>query len=111
MMVLFGLLGIAAGIALGMLFPGYIPKELSIYVAVAVLAGIDSLLGGLKAYVKGTFKLRIFVAGFLSNIILAILVTYIGKLLGVDVYLIVLIVFGTRMFKNIAELRRRLLKF
>ncbi len=101
---------VAVGIAAGLWFPGFISSEYTTFFAVGIVAAFDSILGGLKAVPKGTFRLRIFLSGFLVNIIVAVLITYMGYLLSLDLYLAIIVVFGTRIFKNLAQIRKLLLK-
>ena len=75
---------VAVGIAAGLWFPGFISSEYTTFFAVGIVAAFDSILGGLKAVPKGTFRLRIFLSGFVVNIIVAVLITYMGYLLSLD---------------------------
>jgi small basic protein len=102
--------GLCIGAIIGLLFPTHIPVEYSQYVAVAILASLDSVLGGINAKLKGTYKEDIFISGFFTNAVFAALLTYIGKRLDLDLYLAAIVVFGTRLFQNIAEIRRYMLK-
>ncbi len=111
MTAVFSILGLAVGIVLGLFFPMYIPPEYTTYVAVALLAAIDSLLGALHAQAKQTFQFNIFVTGFFFNMLMAVVLTYFGNLLSLDLYLAAVVVFGTRIFQNIAGLRRILLNW
>ena len=52
---------------------------------------------------------RIFISGFLVNAIVAVLLTFIGDRLGLDLYLVALITFGLRIFDNVALIRRHFL--
>lgn len=104
-----GFLGIAVGIVLGMYFPGYIPSAYSAYVAVALLAAADTIVGGIGAKLDGRYNSQTFVGGFLINAMLAALLTYVGKLLDLDLTIAVIVVFGTRLFQNFAKIRRLLL--
>ena len=108
--MLFPLIGLCIGGIIGLLFPTHIPAEYSQYVAVAILASLDSVIGGLNAKLKGTYKEDIFISGFFTNAIFAAILTYIGKRLDLDLYLAAIVVFGTRLFQNVAEIRRYLLK-
>ncbi|MDR1101255.1 MAG: small basic family protein [Clostridiales bacterium] len=96
------LIGIAAGIWL----PYNISSANSPYVAVAILAGLDSIFGGFVASMNHRFKLKIFVTGLFCNAVLAAGLAYIGKLIGVDLFLAAIVAFGTRLFQNFAILRR-----
>lgn len=111
MPLIFCIIGLLAGILSGILCPGYIPKEYTTYAAVAILAALDSVLGGLNAYAKKKFNLGIFTSGFFINTALAALLTYVGQLLSIDLYFAAVIVFGTRIFQNLAEIRRILLNY
>lgn len=103
-------IGLCVGAFFGLLYPTHIPLEYSQYVAVAILASLDSVLGGYNAKLKGTYKEDIFISGFFTNAVFAALLTFIGKRLDLDLYLAAIVVFGTRLFQNIAEIRRYLLK-
>ena len=106
MYILFGLL---IGTAAGFFFPWSISAVYSKYAAVALLAAFDSVFGGVNSKLKHRFDINIFISGFFGNILLAVLLTYIGGRLGIDLYYAALIVFGVRLFQNFAEIRRELL--
>lgn len=97
------------GVSLALFVPVNIPAELTPYVAIAILAGMDSVFGGFAATINNNFKMKIFISGLFGNAALAIVLTYIGKLLDVDIYLAAVIVFGTRLFQNFSVIRRFLL--
>ncbi len=104
------LLGLLIGIIIGLNFPFTIPIAYSKYMSVAVLASLDSVFGGLKAGLEGKFDNRIFLTGFFSNTLLAGFLAYIGDQLGVELYLAAVIAFGVRLFRNLAVIRRYLLR-
>lgn len=106
---MYALIGLLIGIAVGMLFPGNIPETYSTYVAVGLLAALDSVLGGINASLRRRFKPRIFLSGFFGNAAIAVFLTYVGQRLDIDLYLAAVVVFGTRLFQNFAEIRRELL--
>ena len=97
---------ILIGILLALFMPFNVPSDFRIYIAVAILAGFDSIFGGFVAYVNKNFKLNIFISGFFGNAILAAILAYIGTLLNVDLSIAAIVVFGTRLFQNFATLRR-----
>lgn len=99
------LIGCLVGIIFGVNAP-IIPYTYSGYLAIAIIAAIDSVFGGITAVLKGNFDLRIFVSGFFGNAVLSILLTYLGQRLNVDIYLAAIIVFVGRMFTNLAIIRR-----
>ncbi|MBO5478513.1 MAG: small basic family protein [Clostridia bacterium] len=99
------LIGCVIGALLGMNAP-IIPYSLSGYLAISIVAALDSVFGGIASVVKGDFDLKIFVTGFFGNAILSILLTYLGERLNVDIYLAAIVVFVGRMFVNLAIVRR-----
>ena len=99
------LIGCLVGVLFGMNAP-IIPYTYSGYLAIAIIAAIDSVFGGITAVLKGNFDLKIFVSGFFGNAILSILLTYLGQRLNVDIYLAAIVVFVGRMFTNLAIIRR-----
>jgi len=103
-------LGILIGIGIGFLLPITLPLEYSKYMSVALLATLDSVFGGLRAGTKQKFDTTIFLTGFFSNAILAALLVFAGERLAIDLYMVALISFGLRIFKNIAALRRHFFK-
>lgn len=103
------LIGLALGLALGALCPWTLPAKWSLYVAAGLLAALDSALGGFNARIKGSFKLSIYLSGSLGNAAIAVFLTWLGDKLGIPIYLAAVVVFGTRMFQNFAEIRRELL--
>ena len=56
------------------------------YLAIAIIAALDSVFGGIASTLKKNFDLTIFVSGFFGNAILSILLTYLGQKLNVDIY-------------------------
>lgn len=99
------ILGLGIGLAIGFLTPLSVPVALSKYLAVALLAGLDSSLGGIRAGFQRNFKLSVFTSGFTFNILMAALMVYLGDLLGMDLYLAAIVVFGMRIFNNITAIR------
>lgn len=97
---------IIVGTTLGILLPIHISAEYTSYVAVAILAAIDSVFGGIVANYRRMFDIQVFLSGFLCNACLAALFTAFGNLLDVDLYLAAVVVFGTRLFQNLATIRR-----
>ena len=94
------------GIVCGMFLPYNVSPENLPYIAMAILAALDSIFGALLAYFNKKFNMSVFVLGLFSNAFLAVLLTYIGNLLGISLYFAVIIVFGVRLFNNMAAIRR-----
>lgn len=99
------LIGCIIGALMGMNAP-VIPYTMSSYLAISIVAALDSVFGGITSVLKGNFDLRIFVSGFFGNAILSIALTYLGVRLNVDIYLAAIVVFVGRMFTNLAIIRR-----
>ncbi len=104
------ILGLLLGIFLGLSLNIKIPDVYSIYVAVAILACFDSVIGAWKAYLAHNFNQMIFLSGFFGNGIIAVVLTYFGDQLSIPMYLAAVIVFGSRIFNNFAVIRRILLE-
>ena len=92
------------GIIVGMNLPT-ISYSYSGYLAIAIIAALDSVFGGLTSVLKKNFDIKIFVSGFFGNAILAMLLTFLGEKLNVDIYLAAVIVFVGRMFTNLSIIR------
>ncbi len=94
------------GILMGLLVPYNLSLATLPYVAVAIIAALDSVFGALLANLNKKFNLNVFMIGLVSNAILAVLLTYIGNILGISLSFAVIIVFGVRIFNNMASIRR-----
>ena len=99
------LVGCILGAIIGMNIP-MISYTYSSYLAIAIIAALDSVFGGITSVIKKNFDLKIFITGFFGNSILAILLTILGQKLNVDIYLAAIVVFVGRMFVNLAIIRR-----
>lgn len=99
------LIGCIVGAILGMNAP-MISYTYSSYLAIAVIAALDSVFGGITSVIRKNFDLKIFISGFFGNAILAILLTILGQKLNVDIYLAAIVVFVGRMFNNLGTIRR-----
>jgi small basic protein len=104
------ILGLLIGLGLGTALSLTVPAEYSRYTAMAILAGLDSVLGAVRAELDGDFDNRIFLTGFFTNIVLAGFLTFLGDRLGVELYIAAIVAFGVRMFNNLAIIRRQLLE-
>ena len=108
MIILAIIIGCILGAIIGINMP-IIPYTYSGYLAIAIIAALDSVFGGITSSLNKTFDLKIFVSGFFGNAILSILLTYLGQKLNVDIYLAAIVVFVGRMFTNLAMIRRHYL--
>ena len=117
-MILLPLLALALGF---LLF--YIPtrglgadEAFARYTAIAVLAGLDTILGGLRAWLAEQFDNSVFITGFFVNSLLAAGLVGLGEHLGLEtglgdgrisvMMIAAVVVLSARIFNNLAVLRR-----
>ena len=105
MIILAIVIGCLIGALIGINVPT-ISYTYSGYLAIAIVAALDSVFGGITSVLKGKFDLKIFLSGFFGNAILSMLLTWLGVKLNVDIYLAAIVVFVGRMFTNLAIIRR-----
>lgn len=99
------ILGCILGVVLGNFAP-IISYTYSGYLAIAIVAALDSVFGGILSSLKKNFDMGVFLSGFFGNAILAIGLAYLGQRLNVDIYLAAIFVFVSRMFNNLGFIRR-----
>ena len=109
-MIYIVIVSVLLGLVIGYSSPLVIPVAYSKIFSIALVAALDAAFGGLRAVVSERFDKRVFVTGFFSNTLLAAALVFIGDRLGIDLYYVALLAFGFRMFKNLAMLRRYLLR-
>lgn len=104
------LLGLVLGLAAGFLLDISVPLWMQPYLPIAIVAALDALFGGFRALLEGLFDDRVFVVSFVSNVLIAALIVYLGDVLGVGSQLstAVIVVLGIRIFTNVASIRRQL---
>lgn len=105
------LLGLILGIVIAFILPSQFtfPIAYSTYISVAFLAGLDSVIGGIKGGIEGKFDLSVFISGFIMNTLLAALITWMGDRIGVDLYMAAIVTFGVRIFNNLGYIRHDLM--
>ncbi len=103
-------LGLVVGIVLGLVLRPAVPVSLDPYLPIAVVAALDAVFGGLRAYLDGIFDDKVFVISFVSNVLIASGIVFLGDKLGVGGQLStgVIVVLGIRIFSNVAAIRRHL---
>ena len=103
-------LGLVVGIVLGLVLRPDVPLALDPYLPIAVVAALDAVFGGLRAYLDGIFDDKVFVVSFVSNVVIASGIVFLGDKLGVGGQLTtgVVVVLGIRIFSNAAAIRRHL---
>ena len=99
------LIGCVLGAIVGINAP-IISYSYSSYLAIAIIAALDSVFGGIAGTLKGEFNFKEFISGFFCNSILSMLLTYLGNKLNVDIYLAAIVVFVGRMFINLTIIRK-----
>lgn len=106
------LIGLVVGIVAGLILEPTVPTWAEPYLPIAVVAALDAVVGAVRALLDGVFRDRVFVISFLSNVVVAAFIVYIGDLLGVGSQMStgVVVVLTMRIFANAAGIRRHLLK-
>ena len=103
-------LGLLAGLAVGLFLDPSVPVWLQPYLPIAVIAALDAVFGAIRAILDGIFNDKVFVVSFLSNVVVAAFIVFLGDKLGVGSQLStgVVVVLGVRIFSNVAAIRRHL---
>jgi small basic protein len=106
------LAGLLVGIIAGLIIEPTVPVWLQPYLPIAIIAALDAVVGASRALLDGVFRDRVFVISFLSNVLVAAFIVWIGDLLGVGAQMStgVVVVLTMRIFSNAAAIRRHLLK-
>jgi small basic protein len=102
------IIGLICGVAIGLFVHPSIPVELQPYLPIMVVAAIDALIGAARSYFERSYSNKAFIFSFLSNVLLAALLVFLGNELGVGTQLstAVLVVLGIRIFSNATAIRR-----
>ena len=102
-------LALVLGVVLGLALEPTVPAALQPYLPIAVVAALDAVFGAVRAQLDGIFDDHVFVVSFVSNVLVAALVVFLGDQLGVGGQLTtgVVVVLGIRIFSNAAAIRRR----
>ncbi len=105
-------LAMLAGVVLGLVLEPTVPLWLQPYLPIAVVAALDAVFGGIRARLDGIFDAKVFVISFVSNVLVAALVVFLGDKLGVGGQLStgVVVVLGIRIFGNAAAIRRHVFR-
>ena len=103
-------IGLAIGIVAGLILKPEVPTDLQPYLPIAIVAALDAVIGALRALGERRFNDRVFVVSFISNVVIAAFMVYLGDQLGVGSQLStgVVVVLGIRIFANAAAIRRRI---
>lgn len=105
-------LALVVGIVLGLVLRPTVPSWLEPYLPIAVVAALDAVFGGIRARLDGLFDAKVFVISFVSNVLVAALIVFLGDKLGVGAALstAVVVVLGIRIFGNAAAIRRHIFR-
>jgi small basic protein len=105
-------LGLVVGVLVGLVVQPGIPTAVVPYLPIAIVAALDAVFGGIRAMLDGIFDDKVFVVSFLSNVVVAALIVFLGDQLGVGSQLStgVVVVLGIRIFSNAAAIRRHLFR-
>ena len=105
-------LALIAGVVVGILVEPTVPVALQPYLPIAVVAALDAVFGGIRAKLDKVFDDKQFVISFVSNVLVAAFIVFLGDKLGVGGQLStgVVVVLGVRIFGNVAAIRRHLFK-
>jgi small basic protein len=98
------------GLILGVILRPTVPIGLQPYLPIMIVAALDAVFGGLRASLDGIFDDKVFVVSFVSNVIVAAIIVFLGDQLGVGGQLStgVVVVLGIRIFSNAAAIRRHI---
>lgn len=107
---LYAVLALGVGIVVGVIVSPQVPDVVQPYLPIAVVAALDAVFGGLRAYLDEIFDAKVFVVSFVFNVLVAALIVWLGDQLGVGTQLstAIVVVLGIRIFGNASALRRRL---
>lgn len=103
-------IGLIVGVVAGLVLSPDVPVWLAPYLPIAVVAALDAVFGALRAFLDGIFNDKVFVISFVSNVVIAAMIVFLGDKLGVGAQLStgVIVVLGIRIFSNVAEIRRHI---
>jgi len=103
------IIGLVFGVVLGLFLTPDVPLSMEPYLPIAVVAALDAVFGAFRAFLDGIFD-EVFVISFISNVLIAAMIVFLGDKLGVGAQLStgVVVVLGIRIFSNVAAIRRHI---
>lgn len=106
------IIGLLIGVAVGILWHPVVPLWMEPYLPIAIVAALDAVFGGFRALIMKRFDDRIFAVSFLSNVLIASFLVFLGDQLGVGAQMStgVVVVLAMRIFVNAAAIRRSLFR-
>jgi len=105
--MLYAIIGILAGVIIGLNLTYTIPLEYTKYSAVSIIIILDTVFGAIKSEFKKeeNYNPITFLVGLLFNLVLGLGITFLGERLGLDLYIAVTVVFTIKIFSNPSFLR------
>lgn len=109
-MIILPILCLIIGVLLPLVFRIQpVPASFAPYFAIACIAGLDTVCGGIRTGLEGKFHNDVFLTGFFSNTLIAFFLAWLGDQIGVNLFLVAALVLGMRVFNNLSLIRRFLL--
>lgn len=105
-MILIPILCLVVGLLVGLMVNIPLQGLQGLYLAIACLAGLDTICGGLRSGLEGKFHADVFITGFFFNIIISFGLAWLGDRIGANIFLVCAFIFGTRIFNNLSLIRR-----
>ena len=101
------LLAMIVGFLVVLFFQIPIDQTYTEYFAIAVIAGLDSIIGAIHSSFEKKFNDRVFVSGFFANIVIAGGLLYLGNMLSIQhIGLAIVVALIIRIFNNVGYIRR-----
>ena len=101
------LAGLLMGVALSNSLSVSITEDLSVFIAVGLIITLDLMVEGTSQYLGGKFSLRSMLLTYTFNLLFAYFLLTIGNLMRVDLYIALFIVFGIKLFSNLAYISQK----
>lgn len=105
-MFLIPIFALIVGVLIGSFFAFPISGGLGIYLGVGVVAGLDSVFGGWRSALEGKFQNDVFLTGFVTTVIIASALAWLGDYIGINLFLAAALVMCWRIFNNLSMIRR-----
>lgn len=103
------LLSLVGGALIGSILTVNASLGIAKYLSIAILAALDSVLGGVRALLEDTYDGLIMLSGSITNALLAMALAFLGTQIGIDMFMAATICFALRIFSNLAFIRRDLI--
>jgi small basic protein len=101
------LLGLLLGVTLANTLSFSVTEDLSVFIAVGLIITLDLLVEGASQYLSGKFSLRSMMLTYFFNLLFAYFLLTIGNLMRIDLYIALFIVFGIKLFSNLAYISQK----